>query len=314
MASREEVLERRVFSAGDRAFRWRDVVAAARAWGDWAEIELRGRHALALVAEPAEDSARGDREAAQAAFRYKRGLLAADDLQDWLDRWAVGLHEWAAQVESERRRDEAGELEANAEALAGAAWAEAIGSGRLERLARRLAECVAVRLAEGGDVSGEDGDAEELRRGLERFRERAVTPEILERFRAEAQLDLVRLECRVFAHPDEDVTREAALCAQEEGRDLEEVAAEAGARLDSRQFFVGDIESDWRPLLLAAGAGDLVGPLSSRGESCLLEVVERAAPSLDDDEVRSRLATRAMDSRVEREVLGRIRWHERLGD
>ena len=68
---------------GDHTYRWCDVVAFARASGEWDALAVTAaRLARAVAAEPVGDRHAVDRAARDAAiaFRRVRGLLTADEL------------------------------------------------------------------------------------------------------------------------------------------------------------------------------------------------------------------------------------------
>jgi hypothetical protein len=76
---RAAVAERVVFEIEGRALCWDDVLAWARDRGDLGELERETRASLAALAG-GDPPAVTLREAG-AAFRYARGLLAADELE-----------------------------------------------------------------------------------------------------------------------------------------------------------------------------------------------------------------------------------------
>jgi hypothetical protein len=321
MARREEVLDRQVFSAAGRSFSWHDVIEAARAWSDWSEVERRAREALALPPGAEERVPREELETAQNEFRYARNLLAADDLEVWLAGWGIEVDDWLRHMRagvSRRHGSGAGPgAPGDSGRLAAAAWAEAVCSGELERLARKLAERCAVLEATEETIPPELSAADFARMDQvhRSFRDAAVTEEALERRLQEERLEWTRIEGRYLAHASEDIVREAALCVREEGRELEEMAQAAGARYEpAARFYLADAEDQLKAHLMAAASGELYGPFPSGEEHWLLEVGARVAPSLDDRELRARAASEVAEHAVEQQVLQRIRWHERVAD
>jgi hypothetical protein len=319
MPRAEEVLDREVFSVRERSFSWRDVIEAARAWGDWSEIEQRAQEAVDLPSESEERVPREELEQAQNEFRYQRNLLAADDLEAWLERWGIGVEHWLrhmrATVSRRHGPSSAGRERSDPETLATAAWAEAVCSGELERLARKLAERCATSGATGEAMPTRFSPDEVARmdEAHRRFRDAAVTPDALERRLQEERLEWTRIEGRYLAHASEDVVREAALCVREEGRELEEMARAAGARYEAAaRFYLSDAKDELKTRLMAASAGELCGPFPSGEEHWLLEVGARVAPSLEDPELRARAEAEVAENAVEHQVLQRIRWHESL--
>jgi len=76
-------LDQPVFSIDDRAYTWRDVVTYARFLGIWDEIAER-----AALVEQADLDPEAVDDAAM-TFRRERGLLAADELNAWLERRSI---------------------------------------------------------------------------------------------------------------------------------------------------------------------------------------------------------------------------------
>lgn len=314
MARREEVLGRAVFSVEGRTFTWRDVVVAARIWSDWTDAEQRARETIALRGEFGGAAAADEVAEAQDRFRYDRNLLAADELEAWLGNWGISVQEWLEQVEGAVHRGRGSQAPAEAGTpdpaeLEAATWAEAVCSGELERLARKLAARCAVF---EGTPPAELTEAalsrmDEVHRS---FCEAAATEGALERRLADEQLELTRIDGRYLAHRDEDVVREAALGVREEGRGLEDMAKLAEARFEpAARFYLADLDPEVKTRVLATSPGELCGPFPSGEEYWLLEVGARTPPSLDDPELRDRVAADLVERAVEKEILGSVRWH-----
>jgi hypothetical protein len=169
----------RIFTVGGTSYAWEDVVAAGCLWGDWPALEARVRDGLACLArldELDEDDEGGldedEVEAAAAEFRYARDLVAAADLEAWLERRGLTVDGWLDYVRRSLLRERwAGELEAIRDAyeiddddVAGALACETICGGRAGELAARLAARAAIHArdeaAGGGAVP--PGEAERL--------------------------------------------------------------------------------------------------------------------------------------------------------
>ena len=143
-----------VFRAGGRVFRWEDVVLAAELWGDWNRIKERALQNLAFLAF--EDAATGatvpEDEIDKAAddFRYERDLITAEELERWLSRWHLDTETWLDWISASLLRDRLPDVVLSAQKETGvrqvesAVLAEAVCSGELERLARRLAARAAI--------------------------------------------------------------------------------------------------------------------------------------------------------------------------
>jgi ATP-binding cassette subfamily B protein len=147
--TRDDVLSRTVFTVDGAAYTWADVVAAARAWREWAEV-------------PAAGDGRGLEERAT-AFRRDRGLLSADETQAWFERWGVTVPDWLAHLRDGTPTDPDQ-----------AAWIEAVICGTFERIAHRLAGGLAAYRALGG--AGRP-DPAALDAAVEEFAARAASPD-----------------------------------------------------------------------------------------------------------------------------------------
>jgi hypothetical protein len=299
-----ELLGGLAFLVGERRFRYADVVETARAWGDWARIEALAREG-------------GDPIDAD-AFRYARGLLSGDEMRAWLARWDVGFDQWQRWLAREVPRE---------------AVVEAVCSGELERLTRKLAERAAVwescdaavwdgsgaSVRGGSGVAVRDQSGPALRDGVDAavwgaaieahyaaWREAVVTPPAIERVLSAHRLDWTRVRCVLLRTPDEGVAAEAALCVREDGRDLVAVAGDAGLERADERLYLSD--TPLGPRLIGARVGELVGPLAVGGELVLALVTEREAPSPEDPEIRARAREAVADRAVETELLRRVRW------
>src|SRR2546427_523631 len=88
----------RIFTVGGTAYVWEDAVLAAHLWGDWTALEQQVRDGLACLARLDEDDEDGldeaDVDAAGTEFRYARDLVAAADLEAWLDGRGLTVDAW----------------------------------------------------------------------------------------------------------------------------------------------------------------------------------------------------------------------------
>jgi hypothetical protein len=125
-----------------------------------------------------------------------------------------------------------------------------------------------------------------LEQGYQRFRAVAPTPELIHRELELGRLDWVRLDCRVIPFETEALAREAILCLREDGLGMDEVAESAHTLVHEMRFYLGELDPDLQPRLLAAappvrlqerrrqpGGG---GPARSRGHH-----PERGSPERD---------------------------------
>jgi hypothetical protein len=166
---------RSLFTIGNRSYVWEDLVAAGCLWGDWATLEERVRDGLICLArlddldDDDEDGLSEEEvDAAAAEFRYARDLVAADDLEAWLeqrgltiDGWldfirrSLLLERWAEDLDEIRE-----EYEADDDEVAETMVCEAVCSGVAGRLVERLAGRAAIhtRATEEAAASGDAVD------------------------------------------------------------------------------------------------------------------------------------------------------------
>jgi hypothetical protein len=157
-----------------------------------------------------------------------------------------------------------------------------------------------------------DGEPVDFGDEVERFCRSQVTEESLA---AEVTVNLIgwtRLECRYLVHTDPIVLREAALCVTEDGRDLAAVADDAGLVLELARYYLDDVEPSLRTRLLAAGPGELLGPVAVGDAYWLILVVDRVPATLEDDALRARAARAIAQRALAAEVSRTVRWHEHL--
>ena len=166
---------RSLFTIGNRAYVWEDLVAAGCLWGDWAALEARVRDGLICLArlddldDDDEDVLSEEEvETAAAEFRYARDLVAADDLEAWLeqrgltiDRWldfircSLLLARWADDLEEIREEYEADDDEVT-EAMVCEAVCSGVAGCLVERLAGRAA--IHARATEESAAAGGAAD------------------------------------------------------------------------------------------------------------------------------------------------------------
>jgi hypothetical protein len=311
MAVSQETLDRPVFSVGDQDYRWTDVVAAARAWGRWGEIERQVSAGLAAVERLSQPIATAELDEAKQAFRYARSLIAAEEMEAWLKRWGLSAGDWSGYLRREIARTRvAGE--------GGSApdeqdvWAEAVCSGSLAELARDLAARVAAAEAGGIQPGPVESDLARMDEEHAAFVQRILTPESAAKELELRSSDWVRLSYIALEFPAAAMASEAALLVREDGLTPTDVAGRAGVALQEREAFLEDVEPGLSESLLSAPTGDLVGPFQVENGFALLCVSEKVAPTLADPVIQGRLSEEVPRRALEREVRNRVQWHERL--
>jgi hypothetical protein len=306
--------EEPVFSAGGHCFTWAEVIEAARVRGDWAALQshvaglLARERALAVV--DALPSAVQTRAVAN-AFRFQLNLVSGDELRAWLTRRDISVGEWMAEMRRSLLQSAEQTGAGSPDALERASWVHAVCTGKLAAYARTLAEEVAVQLNE--QPLGLTGD--ELA-ALPHKREQFCASQLREPALAAAVADntfgWTRLDLRCLIHSDEMVVREAALCVRLDGRELDDVAVDAGASLVEMTVLLDDADPALRTRLVAANPGDLLGPLATGTDHRLVLVLARVAPSLPDPLVRSRAEQTVIGQALATEVNRHVNWHEHI--
>jgi hypothetical protein len=311
LARVEQVLGRTVFSVGERAYTWRDVVDSAEHRGDWEAVSLRaraGRECARRADEEGDPLEPGELDRAAAAFRKQHDLLAAAETEEWLAAWGLDVAGWFEWVRRsllrERRPAEAGDEDTRPTRQE--EWTEAVCSGDLERLASALAERAAAH-ERFNDRPPDPGDTATMEAALGRLREAALTPEAVRREVTAHGLEWTRVDCRCVTAHDEHVARELALCVRDDGLELAGVARDAGLAVEERSWYLGDPEPIGQPLL-GAQAGELVGPVAVDDGLLLCFVDERVRPDAEDSAVRERAAAQVARRAVDREIAARVRW------
>lgn len=317
-----DVLDRPVLSVRDHTYRWRDVVAFARASGEWEVLGLtaaRGVRRLAAeddVARALVDQALGQ---AAEAFRRARSLLAADELTDWLERWALSVDEWLATLRAAILASASGPEPAIPTQPADdrATWAAAVCSGALRNLTGTLATGLAARVGLGRAPVAPDALAEpdavtSLRADTDRYVASHVSDEQLEIEVHNHRLDWTLVSCDIVVHDREEVLREVAMCVRHDGMSLRDAAARAGLTTSPVSTRIVEIDPALRGLLAAAGAREIVGPVSMSSATLLAQVTGRAAPTLSDPDTRKYAQVHAAQRAVSVVVAEHAIWHDNL--
>ena len=157
--------QRSLFSVDGVTYSWADVLASAAARGSLGELRSVSRQGLACArrAEVLDDGLDpGTVRGAAERFRYGRGLLSAEELDAWLERWGMTVGEWGEYLERslllERWADELDAIEAGSleeAAIEEAEFVDAVCSGFLEREALRFAADAALAGLAAGEAAGE---------------------------------------------------------------------------------------------------------------------------------------------------------------
>ena len=316
--------DRSLFTVAGRTFGWEDVLLAAELRGELGPLERQTRQGRACVRRLMAEAGVVPAEAVRAAatvFRYDRNLLAAEELEAWLDARGLSVADWNGYLRRlllrERWVDELERIESEFavadEEVEAALLAEAVCSGFLRREAEQLAEDAALAAADDAveDSSDRRTLIADLARGAEAARSRVPSPPDVEREVAAHALDWIRIEAETLELADAEAAREAALCVRVDGRPLTEVADECGVPANALVLYLGDAAPELRGALVSARPGELIGPVEHGAGHMLVQVGAKTEPSAEDPELGRRAAAVLAARAVERELRDRVVWHDR---
>jgi hypothetical protein len=316
--------DRSLFTVAGRTFGWEDVLLATELRGELGPLERQTRQGLASVRRLMAEEGTVPADAVRAAatvFRYDRNLLAAEELEAWLDARGLTVADWNGYLRRlllrERWVDELERIESEFavadEEVEAALLAEAVCSGFLRREAEQLAEDAALAAADDAveDSSDRRTLIADLARGAEAARSRVPSPPDVEREVAAHALDWIRIEAETLELADAEAAREAALCVRVDGRPLTEVADECGVPANALVLYLGDAAPELRGALVSARPGELIGPVEHGAGHILVQVGAKTEPSAEDPELGRRAAAVLAARAVERELRDRVVWHDR---
>ena len=327
----DALLGQLVFSVGNEQYRWEDVILSARLRGDWADLEKELRDGLACLKRLDEEEEEIDPDELQSAandFRYERDLVSAEEAEGWLNRWHLNAEEWMEYIQRHLLRqkwsDRLAEIRARfpvtKNEIQSNLQAEAVCSGHLARFARALAARAAAhaKALEAGWVEHAEKSAEPARRvriievNYQRFCDHVVDSRGLKGQVDSHRLDWIRFDCRYLLFSQEQLAREAALCACADGMPLDEIAANANIALQEEAICLDEIEPSLRDRFLSAEKGALIGPLAWDNAIGVFLIADKIIPTLADPEIKQRAEKALLELAVNREINNRVRWHARL--
>ena len=358
MSAMASLAGRRILTAGGTTYQWEDLVLCGHLWGDWPALRQRAAAGLACLArldEFEEDDADGleeqDIEAAAAEFRYARGLVAAQELEAWLDRWGLDTDAWWEWVQRGLLLTRwSADIDAIVEEFApdpddvdAIVPCEAICTGLAASLATRLAGRAAIyarmREREPQDtVAAKDIEAlvgsvppavleqelpdvawrprldtlARLELAWREFVGTQLTADAVRSIVDAHRLEWIRLSVRTASLPARDLANEIALCVRDDGRDFAATCAEAGQRVTEATWYLDQTDGRLQDALVAARPGELLGPLPVDDTFMLVAVLDKILPAETDPYVRQRAERALLDRLVARDIQDRVTWHETL--
>jgi hypothetical protein len=294
------------FAVSGRDIAWIDVIGHARQTGAWEVLLRRVADGLAISADASADAVKQ----AGNDFRYARGLIAGDEMREWLDRWGLTVLGWRDHIRrtvllatgGASMADTLNETDLD---IAAALWASAVCSGTLELAAEELAGL----LAAGEWIEDTYGETVTPYEVLGVLTTRLVTDDAMQGQVQSRAVDWIRIESSALTFDTQDAAREALSMLSHDGLRVDEVAAIARAQHEHRTERLIDVEDDRRGILLGAQEGDVLGPLPFEDRYRVMVVQNKQIPTLDDPQIRN-LAKDAIVRRViRRESDERVVWH-----
>lgn len=336
-----------VFSVAGTDYQGIDVALAAMARGDWSAFERRLEEGLACAAHAACEGtapSADDLESAANDFRYERELIAAAEINAWLERHTLSVDDWMSYLARDLLRvrylptldDLIDRHPPSSSDLESAAYVDGICSGVFDEFDAALAARAALTATVGDDATAPanrfDTTAariarvnarwlsarppEDTRVRLERvlrmeshYQEvtaAMVSPSSLADVVQSHRLEWQQLELDTVSFATEHAAREAMLCVSVDRLSLHDVAALSRQAAERRMWFLDEIDSELRDRLVAVEPGGVLGPVAVNGHFDVTSMVKRTLPSLGDPRVAERAREVVVDAAVRRAVQDRV--------
>jgi hypothetical protein len=304
-----DLFGRVLFEAGAKTYLWEDVFLFAQIAGDWPRFLRRLSRRLSCMKYLEEKGWELNEEEVDTLateFREARNLIAAEEMEQWLEARHLTVDDWIAFIERNvaqemckaKRSKIAQNFQVSTEEMNEVLVADGICSGAFSAFIRKLAGRAALFLENNGDASSAPAEeaqqllsvlpepglqpvagslsAEELKNKLDhlvklelffrKFWKDKITADVLKEEIQSHSLDLVRFQLDSLSFSEEAPAREAALCVREDGMSIAEVAADANATVDRETFYLREVNPDLQDLIIGAKPGDLIGPFQNSAE------------------------------------------------
>jgi hypothetical protein len=330
-------LEAAAFCLDDQAYTFSDVLVAGALCGEWTSFLARARRRQRLAGQPA---AGAQQHIAQqvVAFRRARGLEAASDLRSWLGDRGLGAEDLvrhARALSLERAGtvpppSRPGEIQAEDVDW----WPDAVLGGDIGRWAHTLERWVVASSLRPQPAEGRAGASGELAAavrtsgvlkvasgvdqprlatlvhlalGYRAWAESAVDDAAIERLVRRKHLDWTWLSYDAVTFSSESAAWEAALCVREDGEQLADVAARAGASAEHRSGRQENMPATEAAILMTLAPGEVGGPAISDGEPVVLMLRQALVPGAHDGEIRELARAELIGAALQQAAAGRTR-------
>lgn len=281
------------------------VLTVAEVLSHPAAAPIASRWAARVEALTAADPARPDRDAirgAARAFRYARGLLAAEDLEAWLATVGLTSAQWRDALARSLDLDAgtAG-IGAAGQTLETIAWPSAVCDGFAAEALDVVARATAVASAEGLHLHADVSAA------VAAFEARAADAAAVEVEVRTNAADWIAVEATWLRLRTEDAAREARLCLAHDLRTPAEVGRLAEVEPEHGAWYLRDAPPDLRDLALSTPPGAVAGPARADGGHVVALIERRVPPDVADPEVASAVAVELAERAIRRVVEERTR-------
>ncbi|MHB8690418.1 MAG: hypothetical protein ACYDHH_04165 [Solirubrobacteraceae bacterium] len=337
------LLAARIVTVAGEVFTGRDVVTAGVIAGLWKPMEQHHSIGVATLGA-AEPPAAAVTEEIR-AFRYRHRLISAQEFLHWLDQRDLDLEALKAAAARKLAR-----LHARAGAVAdepaddatvlAALPAEAIYLGVLASSAQWLVDRVLAPATAPPRPVAEDMIAGVVAREQVLLVSRAARNQTAAADRARVErllvadwnyrtardelvsdvavaaeisrhaVDWLRLELDELSAANAGVAAEIAALLRE-GMDAERVAELSGSAVRREVLYVEEAPEQIRGHLIAAAAGETIGPQMLDGALKVWNIRGRRMPTIGDGTVRERAAAMIVEERWAGLRAGQVQWHDR---
>jgi hypothetical protein len=311
-----------LFTIETREFGWDEIAIAAERWGEWQELVEAVRQSLACL-HLATETRRLPSEAiireVTTAFRYEHNLISGEETRAWLKHWGMTAEVWMNCLRGRYLREQwSAQLTEITSAVhipdsqvADAIKNYAVCDGKLDDWSQKLAGRAAVAAMSSTLLDGNPSSLELITLIEAEFdlkRQQQVTNRLIEAKISNHRLDWVHFQCRYLWLAEECVAREAAWCVTEDGLTLDEVAVDAKGQVQDWSFYADEIEADVRPYFLAAGRGDLLGPLKLQKGYPLFSLLNKSMPAAEDPQIVSRAEQAIVKNLLAQAMNEKVKW------
>ncbi len=242
--------------------------------------------------------ARGEFASALRAFRYRHGLVSADDCQRWLAKRRVTYEVLCASIRRQTSDHAATtEYEAIVDLLLADSW---------DQVLRSVAARVAANVS-GSAHLGSECDWSIIDRRYAQKLAKNRTVETRARLLRQTRQSLRRLEIVQLEFDNADAANEAWCCVTVDGSDPELVAREARLPITMAVRWFDSLKDEERRALGALKPGQLSRPIDAGGRWLLLGLRRIIEAALGDVDVDRRLDG-ACDEETIEELLRDVVW------